>query len=146
MTDTRPTEGTAMSPEPPNMTTLSDELREGASILVDMFGGKLPPRIKQIVERLRSAATALEGKGEPGTKFEVVEITVRRFYQSDEAEMALSTKFDVTPTEAPRDWGAIMDHMIARVAEQLDGLPLTTVREMTLPEVEDYRGRYEGEE
>lgn len=72
-------------------------------------------------------------------KFEVVEVTIRRFYHSDEADVEVKTTFDVTPTEETRDWGVLMEHMISRLPDQLDGAPLTNVQEMTLPEAEEYR-------
>lgn len=71
--------------------------------------------------------------------FEVIEIRVRRFYSADEANVATSSTFDVVPTDKDRDWKALIEGMAARCASQIEGAPLTNVREMTQPEAVEYR-------
>lgn len=70
-----------------------------------------------------------------------IEVVVRRFYTSDEADFTKQSTFDVAPDgNGPPDWGKLMAHMVERTGPEPDNdFPLSNVREMTLAEANAYR-------
>lgn len=70
----------------------------------------------------------------------MIEVTVKRFYTSEEADFVKSSTFDVLTTGPERDWAKLMEHMVERNGPDPDAdFPLNNVREMTPEEVATYR-------
>lgn len=70
----------------------------------------------------------------------VIEIRIRSFYTSKEADIAPSSTFTVQRDDSGKepDWAKMIIGMLARVSEQTKGIPCTEVRPMTKDEAEAF--------
>lgn len=70
----------------------------------------------------------------------IIEITVRAFYTSIEADAVPSTRVQVQENGSGKlpDWDKLMAHLVKGVAEQIHGAPMTDIRPMTRDEVDIY--------
>ena len=74
----------------------------------------------------------------------IIEVRVRMFFTSDEADVAPESTALVTP-QTNSDWQGFMRTMIGHVAESVAGMPATNLRPMTEAEIDAYR-ESEGED